>query len=93
MVDAQLIDTLYALLRPGGEVHLMTDKREVGHEMRALFEAHPGFENAHGPGQFAPTSTTGVRTREEEYYLRRGDHIYRLQYVRDFKRATQSGTE
>jgi tRNA (guanine-N7-)-methyltransferase len=93
MVDAQLVDTLYALLRPGGEVHLMTDKHEVGHEMRALFEAHPGFENAHGPDQFAPTSTTGVRTREEEYYLGRGDQIYRLQYVRDCKRATQSGTE
>jgi tRNA (guanine-N7-)-methyltransferase len=88
MVDANLVDTLYTLLRPGGEVHLMTDKREVGLEMRALFEAHPGFQNARGPNQFAQTSTTGIRTREEEYYLGRGDRIYRLQYVRDSNRAT-----
>ena len=82
MVDARLVDTLHTLLRPGGEVHLMTDKQPVGLEMRALFEAHPGFRNAHGPNQFAEASTTGIRTREEQYYLGRGDQIYRLQYIR-----------
>jgi tRNA (guanine-N7-)-methyltransferase len=82
MVDAALVHTLYALIRPGGEVHLMTDREPVGLEMRALFEAHPGFQNAVGPDQFAAESTTGVPTREEQYYLARGDHIYRLQYIR-----------
>jgi tRNA (guanine-N7-)-methyltransferase len=90
MVDAKLVDTLYALLHPGGEVHLMTDKEPVGLEMRALFEAHSGFQNAIGPNQFAAESTTGIRTREEQYYLGRGDHIYRLKYVRA---ATQRTTE
>ena len=89
MVDAALVDTLYALIRPGGEVHLMTDKEPVGLEMRALYEAHPGFENAIGPNQFAAQSTTGIRTREEQYYLGRGDHIYRLQYIR----APEAGTQ
>jgi tRNA G46 methylase TrmB len=88
MVDARLVDTLHTLLRPGGEVHLMTDKEPVGLEMRALFEAHPGFRNVHGPNQFAETSTTGIRTREEQYYLGRGDHIYRLQYVRQENKTT-----
>lgn len=82
MVDAKLVETLHTLLRPGGDVHLMTDKEVVGLEMRALFEAHPGFENACGPNQFCPESTTGIRTREEEYYMERGDRIYRLQYIR-----------
>ena len=82
MVDGQLVHTLYALLHPGGEVHLMTDREPVGLEMRALFEAHPGFKNACGPNQFSAESTTGIRTREEEYYLGRGDPIYRLQYIR-----------
>jgi tRNA (guanine-N7-)-methyltransferase len=82
MVDALLVDTLHTLIRPNGEVHLMTDKEPVGLEMRALFEDHPGFENAHGPNQFAAHSTTGVRTREEQYYLARGDRICRLQYIR-----------
>ena len=81
MVDAALVDTLHNLLRPGGEVHLMTDKRAVGLEMRALFEAHGGYRNACGEGQFCPESTTGVRTREETYYVARGDDIYRLQFV------------
>lgn len=82
MVDAPLVDTLHTLLRPGGEVHLMTDKHEVGLEMRALFEAHGGFRNACGEGHFGPESTTGVRTREETYYMERGDDIYRLEFVR-----------
>ena len=81
MVDAALVDTLHNLLRPGGEVHLMTDKRAVGLEMRALFEGHGGYRNACGEGQFYPESTTGLRTREETYYVARGDDIYRLQFV------------
>jgi tRNA (guanine-N7-)-methyltransferase len=90
MVDANLVDTLASLVRPGGEVHLMTDKESVGVEMRALFAAHPGFENACGPNQFCAESTTGVRTREEQYYLGRGDRIYRLKYTRLPKPTTQS---
>jgi tRNA (guanine-N7-)-methyltransferase len=82
MVDATLVATLYSLLRPGGEVHLMTDKREVGLEMCALFEAHGGYANACGEGQFCSESTTGVRTREETYYMERGDDVYRLKFVR-----------
>jgi tRNA (guanine-N7-)-methyltransferase len=82
MVDARLIATLYALLQTGGEVHLMTDKEMVGQEMRALFETHGGFENACGEGQFCLESTTGIRTREELYYIERGDPIYRLKFVR-----------
>ena len=82
MVDAALVDTLHSLLRPDGEVHLMTDKQEVGLEMRALFEAHGGYRNACGEGQFCPESTTRVRTREETYYMERGDDIYRLKFVR-----------
>ena len=82
MVDDKLVATLHDLLRPEGKVHLMTDKREVGLEMRALFEAHSGFRNACGEGQFCPESTTGVRTREEVYYIKRGDPVYRLEFVR-----------
>jgi hypothetical protein len=50
--------------------------------MRALFEAHGGFENACGKGQFCLESTTGVRTREELYYMERGHRVYRLKFVR-----------
>ena len=82
MVDATLVATLHALLRPGGEVHLMTDKKVVGLEMRHLFEAHGGYENACGAGQFCPESTTGLCTREEQYYIGRGDPIYRLKFTR-----------
>jgi tRNA (guanine-N7-)-methyltransferase len=81
MVDAQLVGTLHALLRPGGEVHLMTDQREVGLEMLSLFEGHGGFRNACGAGQFCAESTTGAQTREETYYMQRGDPIYRLRFV------------
>ena len=82
MVDADLVATLHELLLPGGEVHLMTDKEVVGIEMRHLFEAHGGYENACGAGQFCPKSTTGLHTREEQYYIRRGDRIYRLQFAK-----------
>jgi tRNA (guanine-N7-)-methyltransferase len=82
MVDERLVETLYTLLQPGGQVHLMTDKETVGLEMRDLFEAHSGFVNACGTGQFCTESTTGVPTREELYYLGRGDHVYRLQFIR-----------
>jgi tRNA (guanine-N7-)-methyltransferase len=82
MVDAELVETLHPLLVPGGEVHLMTDKREVAHEMRSLFEAHGGYENACGAGRFCDESTTGIRTREERYYMRQKDRVYRLKFVR-----------
>lgn len=83
MVDEDLVRVLYDLLKPGGEVHLMTDKEEVGIEMMTLFEMHGGFQNACGTGRFSSTSTTGVRTREEMYYMERGAPIYRLEFVRD----------
>lgn len=82
MVDASLVATLYELLKPGGEVHLMTDKEVVALEMRDLFESHGGFDNACGVGRFCPESTTGIRTREETYYMERGDPIYRLKFIR-----------
>ncbi|MBN1580372.1 MAG: tRNA (guanosine(46)-N7)-methyltransferase TrmB [Anaerolineae bacterium] len=83
MVDADLVATLYTLLEPEGQVHLMTDKKEVGLEMLSLFSAHGGFTNVCGPDAFCPESTTGIRTREEEYYITRGDPIYRLKFARD----------
>ncbi|MBN1935748.1 MAG: tRNA (guanosine(46)-N7)-methyltransferase TrmB [Anaerolineae bacterium] len=83
MVDETLVSTLHTLLKPGGEVHLMTDKQVVGAEMLALFEAHGGYKNACGMGQFCPTSTTGIRTREEQYYLEQGIDIFRLRFVRE----------
>ncbi len=83
MVDEHLVSTLHTLLKPGGEVHLMTDKQVVGGEMLALFEAHRGYTNACGAGQFCPTSTTGIRTREELYYLEQGIDICRLKFVRE----------
>jgi len=82
MVDANLVATLFELLKPGGEVHLMTDKEKVGMEMLELFEAHGGFANDCGAGQFCSQSTTGIRTREEMYYIGRGDLIYRLKFLR-----------
>ena len=82
MVDADLVAALHTLLQPGGEVHLMTDKEVVALEMRELFEAHGGFVNACGRGQFCPESTTGIRTREETYYIRKGGPIYRLKFIR-----------
>lgn len=82
MVDADLVAALYDLLQPGGEVHLMTDKQEVGMQMLDLFEGHGGFENACGAQCFCPQSTTGIRTREETYYIERGDPVYRLKFVR-----------
>jgi tRNA (guanine-N7-)-methyltransferase len=89
MVDARLVATLHDLLQTGAEVHLMTDKEEIGQEMRTLFEAHGGFENACGEGQFCLESTTGVRTREELYYVERGDRIYRLKFVRRDQRQNR----
>jgi tRNA (guanine-N7-)-methyltransferase len=82
MVDAKLVETLHTLLEAGGEVHLMTDKQEVGQEMLALFQAHGGYENACGRGQFCAGTTAGIRTREEQYYMERGERIYRLKFVR-----------
>jgi tRNA (guanine-N7-)-methyltransferase len=82
MVDARLVATLHGLLVPEGQVHLMTDKEAVGLEMRHLFEAHGGYRNACGTGQFCRESTTGLRTREEQYYDERGDTIYRLKFVK-----------
>ena len=63
--------------------HRSVRTRVVGVEMRGLFEAHGGYENACGSGQFCQASTTGVRTREEMYYLGRGSPVYRLLFVRD----------
>ena len=82
MVDASLVETLHTLLKPGGDVHLMTDKNEGGLEMLHLFEAHGGFTNDCGLGQFCSDSTTGVRTREECYYMEHGVPIWRLRFVR-----------
>lgn len=76
-----LLDALIPKLRPGAQIHAMTDYQPVGEEMLAVLGAHPALQNLEPSGGLAPATTTGLTSEREIKHLQRGEQIYRMHFA------------
>jgi tRNA (guanine-N7-)-methyltransferase len=82
LVGPALPPVLFSRMAPGADVHLATDHDGYAHQMRDVFEAHPGFANEAGPHRFADDPPAPVKTKYELKFEARGHTIRRLRYRR-----------
>lgn len=80
VIRPEWITTLGQKLRPGAELHMMTDYEPVATEIEAILDSAPGFSNVHGTGVFPAESTTGFSSEREATHLKRGEPVYRLHF-------------
>jgi tRNA (guanine-N7-)-methyltransferase len=74
LLDAESVDLLLGLLRPGGRLFFATDFLEYGERVRELLEAHPQLRVDVVEGLWPE----GPRTNYEAKYVREGRPILRL---------------
>jgi tRNA (guanine-N7-)-methyltransferase len=81
IVQPELVDTLAAYLRDGGEVFLQSDVEAVAVEMCDRFAAHPAFHKQ-GTDTWLATNPLPVATEREIFTLSQGEPVYRALFVR-----------
>jgi tRNA (guanine-N7-)-methyltransferase len=81
VLTAALMDSLLPKLRPGAQLHLMTDFAPLAHQMRQILLARPELRCAHPNAEFASQSTTGLPSEREIKHQGRGETIYRLLFA------------
>ena len=83
VVTPALLDVLASRLKPGGELHFMTDFEEYAKEASAEIEKHPAFANALGAGVMATEPLVpGVLSDREAWHMSQGDPVYRFLFRR-----------
>ncbi len=80
VVRPEWIATLSKKLRPGAELHMMSDYEPVAKQIESVLERAPDFSNVHGAGVFLSESTTGLPSEREVTHMKRGEPVYRLQF-------------
>lgn len=74
-LDAESIDLVLGLLRPGGRLYFATDFLDFGAEVEAVLAGHPRVELSRVAGPWPD----GARTNYEAKYEREGRPILRLE--------------
>ncbi|MGK0674070.1 MAG: tRNA (guanosine(46)-N7)-methyltransferase TrmB [Halothiobacillaceae bacterium] len=83
IVQPAFAELVASRLKPGGLWHLATDWENYAEHMRKVLEASAAFENANGPGAFAPTRPAWrPETKFERRGLRLGHGVWDLLYIR-----------
>ncbi|MEZ0229507.1 MAG: tRNA (guanosine(46)-N7)-methyltransferase TrmB [Planctomycetota bacterium] len=77
------LDVVGSRLKPGGELHFMTDYEAYAAEAAPQVEAHPAFENALGRGVMATEPLVpGILSDREAWHMSQGDPVYRYLFRR-----------
>ena len=76
-----LLAELLPKLRPGAQVHAMTDYEPLAQQMQQILQQCSALRCAH-PTPFCAQSTTGLTSEREKTHLHRGQPIYRLLFVK-----------
>jgi tRNA (guanine-N7-)-methyltransferase len=82
LVQPEFVELVASQMKPGGRFHLATDWEDYAQQMLAVLEASEGFENATGPGQFAPRPDYRLPTKFERRGQRLGHAVWDLIYRR-----------
>jgi tRNA (guanine-N7-)-methyltransferase len=81
VVQAQWLDMLETRLKPGAEIHAMSDYEPIAVEIRERLDERPNLINTAGMARFAEQSTTGITTEREQKHQGRGESIYRMRFI------------
>lgn len=81
VVRPDWLEGLIPKLKPGAQIHAMTDYEPVGHEIMEVLSAAPELTNDLGPGEFAQESTTNIWSEREIIHTKRGEQIYRMSFT------------
>jgi tRNA (guanine-N7-)-methyltransferase len=81
VLNAALLADLLPQLRPGAQVHAMTDYEPLAVQMQQTLQLCSALRCAH-PTPFCADSTTGLPSEREKTHLSRGQPIYRLLFVK-----------
>lgn len=82
ILQPEVVALLAAAIRPGGLFRAATDWEDYARHMLAILEAAPQFENAAGPGAFAPRPEERPLTRFEQRGRRLGHGVWDLLFRR-----------
>ena len=82
IVQPPFVDLVYRRLMAGGLFHLATDWAPYAHHMIEAVEAHGGFRNRAGPGQFSPAPDWRPCTRFQRRGERLGHGVWDLLFER-----------
>lgn len=82
ILQPSFVELLARAIRPGGLFHAATDWEDYAHQMLAVLEASPAFENVAGPGVFSPRPEERPMTRFEERGQRLGHRVWDLEFRR-----------
>ena len=80
VLSKEWLKTLLKKLRPGAQIHVVSDYEPLGTAMFKVLDAHPMLENLSGKGNLSPKSTTGIQTAEECKHIERNEPIYRMHF-------------
>jgi len=82
ILQPEFVALLARVIRPGGLFLAATDWEDYAHHMLAVLGASPAFENAAGPGLFAPRPPDRPLTRFEQRGERLGHGVWDLAFRR-----------
>ena len=82
LVQAEFLERLARIMRPGGRLHLATDWAHYAEQMLAVCEASPWFQNMVAGGGCAARPETRPVTKFERRGLRLGHEVFDLLFER-----------
>ncbi len=82
LVQPSFVELVRRKLMPGGVFHLATDWEDYAAQMLAVLSAAPGFDNAAGPGRYAPDRGDRPSSKFERRGERLGHGVWDLRFVR-----------
>jgi tRNA (guanine-N7-)-methyltransferase len=84
VVEESLVDQMFPLLAPDGEIHVATDIFDIALDAMAVLERETPrrFRNMHEPWSFLPRSRFTAQSWRERHCEGEGLRIWRLAYAR-----------
>ena len=79
---AEFVAECARVLRPGGELHAVTDVEEYAQVMAGLLAAQPALRPLPSPEPHQPTHDLDYLTNFERKFRKQGKPIYRMRYER-----------
>lgn len=82
VITPSTLDVIHRLLRPGGEIYILTDVFDrAAHILRTITE-HPGLENVSPTGGLLEERITGCTSNREQRCLNEGLPVFRMLFRR-----------
>jgi len=79
VINLQTAESMWQLLMPHGEVHVMTDYLPIARDAQSALTQN-GFELILDQEKVDDLETTAIRSEREEWHLSQGDPVHRMSF-------------